>query len=57
MWDEVLSSWVSFQCLRYFSFKILYEEKIDKNKPYILGILHYYIYIYIYISLANLSTK
>jgi len=34
--DETLKSWVVLQCLRYFSFKMYYEEKILANKRYIL---------------------
>jgi len=33
---DVLRSWVSFQCLRYFSYKIVYEEICQPNKAYIL---------------------
>lgn len=34
--DKALSSWYALQILRYFSFKAVYEERIQKDKPYIL---------------------
>jgi hypothetical protein len=35
-YPKSLSTWFSFQILRYFSFKCIYAEKIEENKPYIL---------------------
>lgn len=34
--DKALSSWYALQILRYFSFKAVFEERLEKNKPYIL---------------------
>jgi 2-acylglycerol O-acyltransferase 2 len=31
-----LSSWLALQIIRYFSFKAIYEDRIEVNKPYIL---------------------
>jgi len=34
--EESLTSWISVQILRYFSFKIVFQEQIQKDKPTIL---------------------
>lgn len=34
--EKSLSSWWALQILRYFSFKVIYEEQIQDKKPYIL---------------------
>jgi hypothetical protein len=35
-YESSLTSWISFQILRYFSFKVIYQEKLQAHKPRIL---------------------
>ena len=42
-YPKSLSTWFSFQILRYFSFKCIFAEKIEDNEPYILVNQHFFL--------------